>query len=486
MKKSLLLFFAATFAISAKSQNYQSFRSDRSAMYGTPELIDKSIKVDSVKMEGTDSVFYLLKDMEVDNQGYCYSPFGPSFVGEKIIVKNSGWNLFFNANKDTIKINTLASLNQTWECFKTQKNKAIAKVTKFDTTNFLGINDSVKTMVITVYDLNNVVKATFDFKLSKNYGLIKTFNFREFPGYSYYNGGEIQGITNPQLGVKNITWRDIYDHAIGDEIHTDSYSQWVTNNVFYKKYISTKKVFINKTENGDTIKYSYAEQKHIKEVSGYSPNQTVKESYSDRDTLTTTTLKNSRMDKLPGELIFSDWNTVSKTYMAKMTWHDTNSKLKSLMAKNIDGFTDFGASDNNCWHQFIGDPEYTYSYYEGLDGEYHNTDYGDYGDYGSFQPVYFKKNGVEWGTPLDFKTNISEIKQSTVTTYPNPTTDFMIFNSNDQNYTLKIFDLAGKLIDQQNVQSTSYQYKNEGLIGVYFYEMINQEGQTSKGKIVFQ
>jgi len=96
-----------------------------------------------------------------------------------------------------------------------------------DTLSFLGVTDSVKTIGFQVYDINNdsIEHALNNrhLKLSKHHGLIQTFLFRDFPDYSAnwpIRSDEyvIKGISSPELGIQNLTWKDVFDDFYpGDE-----------------------------------------------------------------------------------------------------------------------------------------------------------------------------------------------------------------------------------------------------------------------------
>ena len=101
-----------------------------------------------------------------------------SWIGSKIIVKENGDNLFFNKNNDTICIKTRASEGNSWTALQLTDSTFIqASVVSHDVMTFMGIQDSVKTIVFQAY--NNSMEPEesnvngLEICLSKNHGLVK-------------------------------------------------------------------------------------------------------------------------------------------------------------------------------------------------------------------------------------------------------------------------------------------------------------------------
>ncbi len=129
------------------AQNYQTFISGRISYFDDQYRNIKCIRIDSVKFQ-TDSTLYPFTNIRQTEDG-CYTPFGDSWIGKKIIKKEDGLNIFFNMDHDSIKLNTTASLNDSWTAyFLPDSIKIIATVISHDTMSFLGQLDSVKTIAI--------------------------------------------------------------------------------------------------------------------------------------------------------------------------------------------------------------------------------------------------------------------------------------------------------------------------------------------------
>lgn len=212
-------------------QNYQSVKSGQIPCFQEDWFKDlRFLRIDSVDVQ-TDSILFPFHNIEEVDPDECYDIKGASWMGKKIIIGNDGRNLFFNKNADTIKINTQAYLGHKWIAFRADQKIIQAEITKHDTLSFLGLTDSVKNISFQVYNtmmvpINHGLN-DMELILSKNHGLIRTFNFQLFPDYHYddiyrqdFAEYELVGFSNPLLGIQNLTWFDVYNHQPGDEIHT--------------------------------------------------------------------------------------------------------------------------------------------------------------------------------------------------------------------------------------------------------------------------
>ncbi len=84
----------------------------------------------------------------------------------------------------------------------------------------------------------------------------------------------------------------------------------------------------------------------------------------------------------------------------------------------------------------------------------------------------------------------NNIKATNVKVFPNPTSDFLSFETN-QNYTfdsIKFFDINGKNIDQIKLDEpkSTYQWKvsNHFNKGVYLYVIMNGNSIIDSGKFI--
>jgi hypothetical protein len=228
----LVILFYFLLIAELQAQNYRTVNPDRIGFYMNEYKIT-SLRIDSVKVAGDDTVYFPMKNIQkINTEWECFSPYAPSRIGKKIIIRNNGTNVFFNRINDSIRIKTGAKKGEKWLCFISKDSlKIYAEVTDFCTMSFIGVVDSAKTVSFLAYNKNDeqIEHAINDKKiiLSKNHGFVITLNFFFFPdlegSYFYYDHLQelsLQGLTNPQIGIDNLTWKEVYDFDVGDEIHT--------------------------------------------------------------------------------------------------------------------------------------------------------------------------------------------------------------------------------------------------------------------------
>ena len=117
MKKPILnsvLFLVLS--ISAFSQNFQCINNN-SIHYFTDGEFVKAIQIDSVVVEGDNSVFYNYPTLAETEDSDCYTQNGPSWIGRKMIAKPDGDNVFYNMDSLPITVKTLAEEEEQWMIF---------------------------------------------------------------------------------------------------------------------------------------------------------------------------------------------------------------------------------------------------------------------------------------------------------------------------------------------------------------------------------
>jgi len=180
MKKLIFLLLFAIQLVNLSAFDFQTVYSHRTTLFTNANGNVKSMRIDSVKFNG-DSILYPLKNIQQLDYN-CYTPYGASWLGSKIII-NKSWNYFLNAKNDTLKIKTDAKLLESWFILKKNGISFEAIVSKFDTLTVLGVLDSVKTIKLSAYGFG-VYSNKFnhgEILLSKNFGSLKTYPLVDFP-----------------------------------------------------------------------------------------------------------------------------------------------------------------------------------------------------------------------------------------------------------------------------------------------------------------
>ena len=487
MKRIIGLFSLVLVVISSLSAyNYQTVYSHRTALFAASGGDVKSMRIDSLKFNG-DSILFPLKNIQEFNQN-CLTPYGASWLGAKIIIK-PGWNYFFNQNNDTIKIKTDAKLNERWTVYSDPNiiMAVFGTVQKIEAVNFLGITDSVKTIifngVIATSGMPKKDKALvlrdFDGKtiqISKNYGLIKTFNMLVFPypnenTKSFMGNWDqyiLAGLTNPKLGVQNLTWFDVFDFQPGDEIHTlnrntPALGSTPTQGFDYK--VETIKKYLSRVNYSDSIVYSVEIKERINDT-GYS-------NYISRESIK----QNNVFNTLPNLPIIS---------------HDTANKYSMNIGTEITKYNpniydEIIRSNDLCWHQLLADGCFeNNSYIKSLGGPYYSCT-GFYGESYDRSMVYYKKGSTTWGVPL-LISGINQPKvESNITIFPNPATDKITIANLIDDCSFELLDLKGALLLRSTVNASQNLLNLSPFDkGMYLYRISNNGILLKAGKIVKQ
>ncbi|MFH0759448.1 MAG: T9SS type A sorting domain-containing protein [Bacteroidota bacterium] len=482
MKKYLfvLVSFCSTFAF---GQHYQTIFSNRIGYYANTSGNIRCIKIDSVKHE-TDSILYLFSNIQ--NSGFdCFTPFGASWMGEKVIIQKNGYNILFNLYNDSIHIKTNAGLNDIWTVCRLPDSIAItATVLEHDTMGFLGLDDSVKTIGFGAYDKNmNPVSLGLNNKqllLSKNHGFIKTFNFYLFPdfeaeGFPYEQVEEYDliGLSNPIAGVQNLLWMEVHDFQKGDELHVlREFSDWGTG---YDYYLTEKSIFkyLERADYPDSTVYIYSKKHNTQEsgTAGSSGNF----SY---DTLKTTIIPDPLFDLLPGTPIISE----DEAYAFMMTNGDPISKTEPSYAERI------WPSDDSCWFNCCADGCFpSNTFVKGLGGPYYHCTNAFSGGGDERKLVYYKKGQATWGTPLVFTGDLADNQDDEINVFPNPAKDFVKIQicESKSRIVFELFDLNGCIVLSKFIDKHEYRMDLSDLNpGVYIYRIKDSYSLLKIGKLI--
>ncbi len=441
------------------------------------------IRIASVKLE-TDSVFYPFTTMQHVSEE-CYSPSKASWIGPKVVMQQNGDNLFFNKYGDTICIRTTAQKGDSWVVTELQDSvKVEGIVLQLDTVHFLGLVDSVKTIGFKVTDKDGSL-LDFDLnhmqvQISKTHGFVKALNFYKFPidEYDYLYGEEfgeriLCGLSEPKIGLQNLTWMEVYDFQVGDELHIsmyDSEQYWPGS---YQKFEKTIYKYIERNELKDGgVYYKYLLTKSIEKQ--YSAEPELNSFQFSLDTLTERFYPDSLFDKLPGEPVIEDkasYNTYSM--------HVSSSDSKT---KNLDFF---GKYSDTCWHEISWHGCFTWDVYrKGLGGPYYYCS-----DFWSTERklVYYKKGETTWGDPLEINAVAPVYEENTIQVYPNPTQGRLTIHvlSVQHPVMLEVRNLLGQVVLTQSLLNEHTELSVEHLArGTYFYRALIGQQTVGVGKFV--
>jgi len=485
MKNALFFWIFLLVAYSQlPARDYQTVYSDRVAIFDGGYSF-YGMKMDSVKIEGNDSIFYPLKRIGEMADG-CFTPYKSSWLGEKIIISEN-WNIFVD-NNDSVRIKTDARVDESWVCYSNQDYTITANVTVHEIQSFLSVEDSVKIITFQAVDKeNSTIEHLWNDKtiqISKNYGIIHGFDFtvlfEEETDYHYYYPLEykLAGLDKPTIGIQNLTWREVWDFQPGDVIHI------LERDLFYMGQTENKNIitYLEREETEDKIRYKiFIQEDYCRRMYGVESASSL--AY---ETTVEYTLQNEVFDKLPGEVIME--NNVAST---NVMFYSYDGFLFKRTDDDIDAaimFTD----DEQCWHKerniawdvCLG----IFNYAKGLGGAYYSRPYCGYQhELSESVPVYYKKGNTEWGTPLILKAGVNELKTNTPQVIYNKSTDSFLINydSNTSSCSFELMDSKGQLLIRQKITSSPYSIPaGKFPQGLYIYRLVESGGSVYSGKIV--
>ncbi len=174
-----------------------------------------------------DTIFYSFATIR-DTAAECKDTTKGSILGRKIYRQSASFVFnFFNKNKDTIYINCKAQLNDTWRFVKLTSGTYLeAKVTSIAPDSVMGVLDDMMRIELQAKRndgtlIPNPWNGKF-LKLSKHYGLARTFDMNNIPFDT--TNYTLVGKLKPVIGIQEFGWKDIYNFNIGDVLHYSGYT----------------------------------------------------------------------------------------------------------------------------------------------------------------------------------------------------------------------------------------------------------------------
>ncbi|MCK9399190.1 MAG: T9SS type A sorting domain-containing protein [Bacteroidales bacterium] len=480
----LIGLIAGKSSIAQQPQDYQCFRQDAVYFYHQLESWNPSVvalRLDSsvVTEEGTEwynhqAIFRYFYD-EYD---WCFQPDGPSWMGLKLLVKPNGDNLLYGLCDDsgwpyhiidTLLVKTSAMPGDSW-CFidigVIFGSDTMATVTRYDTMSFMGFTDSVK---VIDFGIDSLI-------LSKNHGLVRTFNFRDFFPYETYDTYELTGITTPDtvIGTGLMTYGEVYDYEIGDIFHRSSEVYSYVIGIMYEIFEVLDKYY---SDDQDTVFYEMSSIRWNVGPEGTSEVEydTVVEAYTDLGAYVAG-------GHLPTETI---WTGDDGFYDMSMYFEESS----YFGRKWIDypyviyyGYIPPDTCYEPMWSSYTRYIEGLGSYWFSFSDEYYcmPCQYLD----------YYLKGNEEWGSPYLIPTGINEEEQLPVRIYPVPSNDYLMIEVDpvefEDHLIIVLSDLSGRILSEKSVLPGQLPYRldlRELENGVFFL-LISSGNKQSVEKII--
>ncbi len=473
MKKLQLIILMLFLSINLFAQNWQPV--NKSSVYNfqidTADYITNTIKIDSVEIIDTDSVFYFNRIMTncdtcSNNENNYYALKNqPQFLMREMVKKSDSLYIFQDTSE--FRIMPRLKFGQSW-IYDTENN--ISAVISYEgETDFFGIADSIKTI-----SLSNGKSIT----ISKNFGIIQFYAQTDY----YYNLVGIEG--NITLGEHLPNFWDFYNYDVGDVFQRQTYSaSW--GDGYYGFFRIKKYEILSKEIRNDTITY---------EISGWTKDIDIEDwgwpnvhydtiAYTFEDTIIFIDSVNHFTNKTNHEFIdiveYTELQYVEEPLLDKIkTTKEDN--IYSKQCGTFDYYTHPFYHYSNI-HADLFERNYyvpdmvVYKYTEGL-GLYYDMYYfemanGDFhmgkvhnGD--TIGTIYSDSHFEYWAT------NINKIETQNTLIYPNPIKNGqnLQIKSDEEVLEYNIYNISGQKVLSGNIYSNEINI-NSLFSGVYILEL---------------
>jgi agmatine/peptidylarginine deiminase len=450
---------AITAVFSRPIQNYALFRPDRMATYSSSDngsITFSRVDNTAESQSGKSAWFSRFINPLADDYG-CYSIDGLSVAGKEVFFDDNGDNLIINNNNDTIRIRTTASAGNTWTAYQDNDLIVTATVKSIVQAQVLGQTEPHKIIQFKTFDpqmqpvshyLNNR-----EISLSRSHGLVTAFNFMMFPDVEDHYS--LSGMTDPEVGIQNLTWENVHDFQPGDVLH---FEEEITqhNETLIKQFRIT---YLEREDMADIIRYRIK-----REINIISETEELQ-----HDTIS---VEVSRMNEVFDKLSYMPYNhrTELIEYHSQSTFLEIESKFIETALVFVD-----------CWSPI--NTAFGYHFYiKGLGGPYYRSS----GVWWLFRRtlVYYNKNGQTWGNPFPPLAVQNQYKPE-IAVFPNPSKGiFNISLPQDINSAIfELYDTSGRLVSSQEIKARTT-ITTTGLIGLYFYLIKDHKAVLQSGKIV--
>lgn len=471
----LILFLVSAHAF---SQNWQTVVSNRQAFFKfniwSVEYL-RSATVDSIEVNGNDSLFFFNRNVVQDVSdvvGGCMEFPDSSFLGYGLIIKPNGDNTFLTGSLDSVMLRTQAALNNTWRVMNLGSGTYMeGKIDSIISESFLGITDSVKYIGFLCRDsLNNIVPHPINYqqiKLSKNNGLLQTFSFINFPELFVFT---LRGISNPSVGIQNLTASQVFDFNVGDMF------QWIEDSWFFSYYTReySQVIVLSKNVFPDSVLYTEEFMLHHHYI---GPG--IDTTWFVHDTITKKYIWNhpeiKKIDQYP-HVLYNTYNGMGplgfSEFYQDTSWHNRRYKI-------LQDYFYYDVNDD-CVIGGVGFCNWPDDYYvEGL-GLYGSRQSWPCRDY---QMVHYQKGAETWGMPMNWSVILSSPeyrREAELKIFPNPFVHELRINSFPENSgMIRMINQLGECVLFREVQGESEVVLNTTALKSGFYTLCINTGAYS-------
>ena len=455
MKKHLI-FLLIIISAPSFGQNYKLFNAGSRKLFATYPApgVAYSIAFDTVTAEGNDSVYHNFCGL--DNAFYetdscmfwggpvCTKQTFPSWLGKKVVMKNTGEYRFITLANDTLNFTFPTHLQDT-SLFYSDNTQRFSIILTQKGVLSLGVTDSFRLYMILHTNQNGIIIGSplqgATILIFKPSGLNSFFQIDSFP--QVLKPLSLYGDRFLQTGLYRITNEMVYAYQSGDKIQYHEYwhqsggPPW-NNYDLYRTY-----TIIGKTISPDSLIYDVQQSL----FNADSSNQTT-------STIQLRFLRNKVIEELP----YEKFNGMTRR-LANLDY--CGLKLWTYSEYRMEGQA-FCAADT-CWGTTdTGGPPLVFNRKVVLGlGVYENS-MGVLGpppagySVGS-QIVYFKKGAVSCGTEVVVGVENMEGINRAIKISPNPATTSCIVSANAAMQKIVLLDMSGRQmqVKEPNADSAS-------------------------------
>ncbi len=445
-----------------------------------------TIKVDSVEVQGSDSIFYLNRvalpcDTCTGEFEYAYLKNQPQFLMRQMMKSGTEDGVYTFSDTLEFTIKTLSNEGDTWDFLPSQG--ITAEVIEVSIQEVLGVEDNIK-----IIELSNGQT----FTISENHGII---SFPDFYSEGEYN---LVGMETSEQGYSIPDFWDFYDFQIGDVYQYVRHS-WHTasnpgsNDTYRKVTIEQKDVYPTYYE------YSNVQVGHVDIFNGYG---------------------------MPVDTMYFE-DVVNKTYTESdhPIANGYNNELLNLdgyltgLIEGQYGIVNFEYQNNAVYRKSLYSPEENYTWYT-IANEYNPQAHEDLilpSMMDGFQKVYEVNKGIVFdvlgmgefheeeqliGSIIDGETtgtvysdswlltvNKNKSMYSGVKCFPNPTSSSLTISLEDPSPVIsyRIYNSIGQTEEYKRVNLSQNEITinlNHIKAGIYVVEAETQNGTVKRVRFV--
>jgi hypothetical protein len=479
----LCFFLFSGFGLQAQS-DWQLFRPGVQYLYNYSDAGYWESPILGVKV-GVDTCTEMYRSLRWRGESEC-NEFSSSFIGYAVCQTENLTRLLVHEGKH-VTIRQAAALGEEWLAYAYSNDTIWAKAYLIQEETFLGLTDSVK--AIHFYRKHHTGALIYvpannrPIKISKQYGVISTFWFRDFPLTGEWIANSplllsLAGLSNPKTGLQNPGRAEIFNLQAGDEIHIRKRDAGVyypqgeyMGNYALTHYLKATITAIDTIPGTQKIRYSWSGPQL---TTWYvTPPGSIYEVTLVEDTTGVWEHNLANLEYLdfqPGALVEleSSWEGVAIVSLRNSGFCDKAAKYLNAPVSN----------DEFCAHSFPDAGSHG-SYITGLAGLYYDAQ--SIGGTYKRTVLYTRQQGVECGVPFDFDqiTSTAETPDApAITLGPNPTAGPLRLQLPQGLIAdLKLYDLHGRLLLSENQAQGSVAW-NLGALPAGAYQIsASQEGR---------